>query len=135
MTRHRLPDDNRPLHVNIVAGTAVIGPGVSPPVRWAPGRDIEIHLSPYLPLRPGHDGMKLARLVLAYGREARTIRVRGGDPSLRESVARLLATAYGSPAVLVLWDDPRRPGGFPQPVRRSRPREDTNHVVADDGHG
>lgn len=88
-------------------------PLVSPAVHWTPGRDVEITLSHELSTR-GLAGQRLYMLTLAYGRAARSLYVRGGDPHVRRVVAELLATAYGTPALQVLWDDPACPRLGPQ---------------------
>lgn len=71
-----------------------------------PGCDIVITLHPHLRTASLKQAAELFSLALAYARDARSVYVRGGIRTVRESVATVLGTALNRDHDLVVFWDP-----------------------------
>lgn len=140
--------EDHPRPIVTITSSAQLGPYLSPPIPEYQGREVGIHLDPFLFIdaaqakRERHYEWKrtvLYVLALQVARHARAVHITGGNPALREAMAALIRAAFGSERVT--WDEvpasrsvrvakapsqreltsrPRRKARKPRPPRRPR---------------
>jgi hypothetical protein len=110
------PTEHQPITVEI--SPAPYGPAVMTRSALYPGCDIVLRLHPLLTVRTGTSAAELHAAALAACREARSVHILDGEPTVRRDVALVLASGLAS---TVTWHRPTRPGAAAAP-RRIAPR-------------